>query len=70
MECTLTSPVRTECGIFVMCCVQCAVFYIRPSCFVVRGWGVSRRYLAVCKCDMFSVVDEHLEHLKVLCCVY
>ena len=23
MECAFTSPVRTECGMFVMCCMQC-----------------------------------------------
>ena len=23
VECAFTSPVRTECGIFVMCCIQC-----------------------------------------------
>ena len=23
VECVFTSPVRTECGIFVMCCIQC-----------------------------------------------
>ena len=33
-----------------------AVLYVRVSCFVVRGCGVSRRYIDVCYCDMFSVV--------------
>ena len=23
VECALTSPVRSECGMFVMCCMQC-----------------------------------------------
>ena len=23
VECVFTSPVRTECGMFVMCCMQC-----------------------------------------------
>ena len=32
-----------------------AVLYVRVSCFVVRGCGVSRRYIDVCSCDMFSV---------------
>ena len=32
-----------------------AVVYIPVSCFVVRGCGVSRRYIDVCYCDMFSV---------------
>ena len=25
MECGFTSPVRTECGMFVMCCMQCCM---------------------------------------------
>ena len=33
-----------------------AVLYVRVCCFVVRGCGVSRRYIDVCYCDMFSVV--------------
>ena len=35
-----------------------AVLYVRVSCFVVRGCGVSRRYIDVCYCDMFSVVND------------
>ena len=41
-----------------------AVLYVRVSCFVVRGCAVSRRYINVCNCDMFSVVYVHLDHLK------
>ena len=41
-----------------------AVLYVRVSCFVVRGCGVSRRYIYVCYCDMFSVVNVYLDHLK------
>ena len=37
-----------------------AVFYVRVSCSVVRGCGVSRRYIDVCYCDMFSVVNVYL----------
>ena len=33
-----------------------AVLYVRVSCFVVRGCAISRRYLNVFNCDMFSVV--------------
>ena len=40
------------------------VLYVRVSCFVVCGCGVSRRYIAVCYCDMFSVVNVYLDHLK------
>ena len=41
-----------------------AVLYVRVSCFVVRGCGVSRRYIDVCYCDTFSVVNVYLDHLK------
>ena len=41
-----------------------AVLYVRVSCFVVRGCGVSRRYIDVCYCDMFSVVNVYIDHLK------
>ena len=44
-----------------------AVLYVRVSCFVVRGCGVSRRYIDVFYCDMFSVVNVYRDHLK--CCV-
>ena len=41
-----------------------AVLYVRVSCFVVRGCFVSRKYKDVCYCDMFSVVNVYLDHLK------
>ena len=41
-----------------------AVLYVRVNCFGVRGCGVSRRYIDVCYCDMFSVVNVYLDHLK------
>ena len=41
-----------------------AVLYVRVSCLVVRGCGVSRRYIYVCYCNMFSVVNVYLDHLK------
>ena len=34
---------------------------------VVHRCAVSRRYINVCNCDMFSVVNMYLDHLK--CCV-
>ena len=43
VECAFTSPVRTECG--YVRDVLYAVLYVRVSCFVVRGCGVSRRYI-------------------------
>ena len=30
----------------------------------MRGCGVSRRYIDVCYCDMFSVANVYLGHLK------
>ena len=42
-----------------VCDVLYAVLYVRVSCFVVRGCGVSRRYIDVCYCDMFSVVNVY-----------
>ena len=61
VECTFTYPVRTECGMFVMCCMQCCM---SVSVLLVRGCAVSRRYIDVCYCDMFSVVNVYLGHLK------
>ena len=51
-----------------VCDVLYAVLYVCVSCFVVRGCAVSRRYIAVCYCDMFSVVNGYIDHLK-LCVV-
>ena len=33
-------------------------------CFVVRGCAVSKRYIDVCNCDIFSIVYVYLDHLK------
>ena len=41
-----------------------AVLYVRVSCLVVRGCGVSRRYIDVFISDMFSVVNVYPDHLK------
>ena len=41
-----------------------AVLHVRFSCFVMRGCGVSRRYIDVCYCDMYNVVNAYLDHLK------
>ena len=30
----------------------------------MRGCAVSRRYIDVCNCDMFSVVNVYLDHLR------
>ena len=54
-----------------VCDVLYAVLYVRVSCSVVRGCAVSRRYIDVCYCDMFSVVYVYLDNLKfgTLLCV-
>ena len=47
-----------------VCDVLYAVLYVRVRCFVVRGCAVSRRYINVCNCDIFSVVNAYHDHLK------
>ena len=47
-----------------VCDVLYAVLYVRVNCFVVRGCAVSRTYIHVCNCDVFSVVQVHLPHLR------
>ena len=51
-----------------VCDVLYAVLNICVSCFVVRRCAVSRRYIDVCNCDMFSVVNVYLDHFE-LCVV-
>ena len=46
------------------CNVLYAMLYVCVCCFVVRGCAVSRMYIDVCYCDMFSVVNVYLDHLK------
>ena len=56
MECAFTSPLRTECGMSVMYCMQCCMssaLFCRMCCL--------EEY---CNCDMFSVVTMYLDHLK------
>ena len=47
-----------------VCDVLYTVLYVRVSCFVVHGCAVSRRYINVCNCDMFSAVNVYIDHLK------
>ena len=47
-----------------VCDVLYAVLHVCICCFVVRGCAVSRRYIDVCYCDMLSVVNVYLDHLK------
>ena len=42
----------------------CDVLYVCVCCFVVRECAVSRRYIDVCYCDMFSVINVYHDHLK------
>ena len=57
MECAFTCPARTECGMFVMYCMQCCMS-------VSAVFSASRRYIDVCYCDIFSVVNVYLDNLK------
>ena len=59
----MRSPVRSVCDVLY------AVLYVSVCCFVARGCGVSRRYVDVCYCNMFSVVNVYLGHLK-FCVVF
>ena len=51
--------------VWYACDVLYAVLYVRVNCFVVRGCAVSSRYINVCNFDMFSVVNEYLDHLEL-----
>ena len=50
--------------VWYVCDVLDAVLYVRVSCFVMRGYAVSRWYINVCNCDMFSAVNVYLDRLK------
>ena len=47
-----------------VCDVLYAVVYVHVNCFVVHACAVSMRYIHVCNCGMFSVVNIYLHHLK------
>ena len=47
-----------------VCDVLYVVVYVRVRCFVARGCNVSRRYITICNCDMFSVVIVYIDYLK------
>ena len=47
-----------------VCDAPYAVLYAR-AIFVVRECDVSRRYINVCNCDMFSVPNLYHDHLKL-----
>ena len=72
ISCPLWSSVyecqRVECAfensVWYVRNVLYAVLYVCVSCFVVHVCGVSRSYIDVCYCDMFSVVNVYHDHLK------
>ena len=43
-----------------------ALLYARVTCCLVRGCAVSRRYINVCNCDMFSVVYVYMDKFCVV----
>ena len=47
-----------------VCDVLYAVLYVCGCCFEVHGCAVSRRYIDVCYCEIFSVVNVYLDYLK------
>ena len=54
-----------------VCGVLYAVLYVRVSYCIMRGCAVSRRYIDVCNCDVFSVVNVYHDHLKLcVVCIY
>ena len=68
MECAFTSPVMTEYDMFVMYCTVCTV--VCPCQLFCSAWmSFPKRYINVCNCDMFSVVNVYLDHLSSVCCV-
>ena len=56
VEFAFTSPVRTECGMFVMCCAVCSVVY--PFQLFCSAWMCClEEVLNFCNSDVFSVVN-------------
>ena len=54
--------ISDEDSVSYVCDILYAVLYVHVSSFVVRGCAVSRRYINVFNCDMFSVVNVYLDH--------
>ena len=48
-----------------VCDLLYALLYVSLSCFVVRGYAVSRRYIKVCYSDVYSIVNMYLGHFKL-----
>ena len=63
VECAFTSPVRTECGMPVIYCMQCCMSVSAVwQCVDVLSWY---RNIHFCNCDMLSVANVHPDHLKL-----
>ena len=45
------------------------MLYVGVSCFTLPGCAVSRRYINDYNCDMFCVVNVHLDYLNYVLCV-
>ena len=50
--------------VWYVCDVMYTVLYVHIIRFVLRVCAVSRRYIDVSNCDVFSVVNVYLDHLK------
>ena len=62
-ESAVCSHISGEDCVWYLCDILYAVLYVRVGCFVVHGCAVSRRYIYVCNCDMFSVVNVYIDYL-------
>ena len=69
-EWNVRSHISGKDRLWYVCDVLYAVLHVRVSCFVMREFVVSRRYIDVCNCDMFSVVNVYLDHLKYVLCLF
>ena len=49
VECAFTSPVRTECGMFVMYCMQCCMSVSAPNDTAYKRWSCHSGFKLLCK---------------------
>ena len=64
LESGVRAHISGEDRIWHACDALHAVLYDRVRCPLVRGCSVSGRYIHVCNCDMFSVVNVYHDHLN------
>ena len=50
-------PVRTECGMFVMCCMKCCCSVVSLCQLFSSAWMCCLEEACRCNCDVFSVVN-------------